>query len=87
MDFDPAGRETRLKGLGPLVKNAKLLRNGNLTGGEAEALFDAKNAKPIDAAVFRGPFIANPNLFSILQSEGELKAPDFSKVCTLDDDG
>ncbi|KAJ3094745.1 hypothetical protein HDU97_007636 [Phlyctochytrium planicorne] len=89
-ELDPATRGNKIdvmKELAPLVKNAKLFVNGNLTGPTAEAMLEPKNAKPIDAAVFGRPFIANPNLLELLQTGGELKVPDFSKLYTSGDDG
>ncbi|RKO84265.1 hypothetical protein BDK51DRAFT_49258, partial [Blyttiomyces helicus] len=43
----------------PLIKNAKVLFNGDLQGAEAAELVASGQ---IDAAVFGRPFIANPDL-------------------------
>ncbi|RKO89902.1 hypothetical protein BDK51DRAFT_3890, partial [Blyttiomyces helicus] len=60
--FDPTQRGTPLdllKHFRPLIKNAKVLYNGDLTGTEAAELVASGQ---IDAAVFGRPYIANPDL-------------------------
>ncbi|RKO89613.1 hypothetical protein BDK51DRAFT_35949 [Blyttiomyces helicus] len=60
--FDPTTRGNPLdpiKHFRPLIKNAKVFLNGELTGTEAAELVALGQ---IDAAVFGRPFIANPDL-------------------------